>query len=506
MFMSKLPDHIVKKIKETFQQTGSIRETGKILRISRNGVRRNLREEPARGAPTSKPQVPGKLDPYKAKIAYLVREKDLSAVRVMEEILPLGYTGGYSILKDHIRSIRIRKTRGPTTPIDHAPAHEGQMDWSPHRVTIAGREMIVHTGSFVLCFSRWLHLRFFTHETLECVIALHREAFERIGGVPATITYDNMTTVGRHTGPGQVWINPTFKAFADHYDFEIIILKPGAKDRHGMVERPFHYIENNCLKGREFRDFEHLQTHGQWWLDNRANVRVHGTLREQPIDRLRRERPFLKPLPEKRLESYREVKRLVNRDFCVAIDTNRYSVHPSLVGRQAKVRLYRDHLEIWVDNVHAASHVYSEIKTDRKVLPEHEEAFRGYSFQSELLKSAFLRLGDSAKAYFEGLQKERGAAAGYHLQRILKLADRHGSDVVAGALSHAMRYGIYSADAVTRVIHGKELRARGTDQPLPEFVPENIRQWLRSCAVENPDISSYDRLIERILEDTEEEE
>ncbi|MDQ1240005.1 MAG: Integrase, catalytic core domain protein [Thermodesulfobacteriota bacterium] len=418
----------------------------------------------------------------------------------------MGYSGGYSILKDYIRSIRPGKTRGPTAPIDHPVGHEAQMDWSPHRVKVGGRDLVVHTGSLILCFSRWLHMRFFTDETLDSVIALHKEAFERIQAVPATITYDNMTTVGRHVGPKEIWINPRFKVFADSYDFEVIILQPGAKDRHGMVERPFHYIEQNCLKGREFRDFEHLQAHGQWWLDNRANVRIHGTLREKPADRLKREYPFLKPLPAQRFENYREVKRLIHRDFCVAIDTNRYSVHPDLIGRQARVRLYLDHLEIWVNSQLVASHVYKEEKYERSILPEHEQAYRGYTFQTELLKTAFLRLGEEAKAYFEGLQRERGAAAGYHLQRILKLANRYGSDVTAGALSHAMRYGVYSADAVSRVIYGKTIRSRGNPQGVPELVPENIKQWLRSCAVENPDPSSYDRLIEGLEKDQEQEE
>ena len=81
----------------------------------------------------------------------------------------------------------------------------------------------------------------------------------------------------------------------------------------------------------------------------------------------------------------------------MAIDTNRYSASPHLIGSQASVRLCQEHLEIW---------------------------------------DAFMRLGEPATAYYEGLRKQRRAAAGYHLQRILKFADRYGSDVVAGALAY----------------------------------------------------------------------
>jgi len=492
----KLDQNLRNKILKTFKETGMIRRTARKYNVSRNTVRKIIRtSEPDKSSVSYSPR-PSKLDPYKAKIEYLIKVKGLSAIRVLEDIKPLGYQGGYSILKDYIRTIRPSKSRGASAPIEHSPGHEAQMDWSPHRVIVGGKEVVVHTGSIVFCYSRWLYINFFLDEIIESVIALHEEAFMKLGYVPETITYDNMTTVGMHKGPGDPWINPRFKAFAETYDFEIIILPPDAKDRHGAVERPFHYIENNCLKGREFNDFQHLKTHGQYWLDNIANVRIHGTLRERPIDRLKREMPFLKPLPSKKFETYTEVRRTVHRDFCIVNDTNRYSVHPDLVGKKAAVRLYHDYLEIWIDNKLEARHVYSEGKYQRVVLPEHEAAYRGSSFQSELLKKAFLRLGESAKTYFEGLKREKGKSAGYHLSRILKMADRHGSDVVSGAMAHAQRYGAYSADAVNRIIHGKAIKNKG--QHVDEDVPENIRQWLRSCAVEDQQLSSYDEMVKKM--------
>ncbi|ETR65729.1 MAG: IstA3 [Candidatus Magnetoglobus multicellularis str. Araruama] len=298
-------------------------------------------------------------------------------------------------------------------------------------------------------------------QTIESVLELHEQAFKKLDGIPETITYDNMTTVGKHVGPGEIWINPKFKAFAKKYGFKVIILPPGKKDRHGLVERPFHYIENNCLKGREFLDFEHLRSHGQLWLDNKANVRVHGSLRERPVDRLEKERHFLEKHPDNKFEMYKEINnRLIHRDFCVIVDTNRYSVHPDLVGKKANIRIYKERLEIWVDNKQEAIHVLLEGKYGKAVLVEHDAAYRGTNYQSVLLKKAILRLGEPAESYFTGLKRERGKAAGYHLQRILKMADRYGSDVVSGAISHAMRHGVYNADAIERIISGKNIKKR----------------------------------------------
>ena len=488
--MSRLTEYQQSQVREAFKRTGSIRQTARDAHVSRNAVRRALTPIPQ--APASQ-QRPSKLDPYKAKIAYLVCEKDLSAVRIMEEISELGYQGGYSILKDHIRTIRPKPYKRPTPPIDHPPGQEGQMDWSPHRVILGGRSQVVHTGSIVLCFSRWLFSRHFPDETLKNVIRLHEQAFQELGAVPEIMTYDNMTTVGRHIGPSEVWLNPAFQAFADQYGFKVVILPPGKKERHGKVERPFHYIEHNFLAGREFEDMEDLNQKADAWRANTANVRIHGTLRERPMDRLQRERPYLIPLPQRLSETvYKEVDRLIHTDFCVAVNTNRYSANPNLIGQHARVRLYPSHLEIWVNQTLDCKHAYLNTQHGRQVLPEHEQIYKKVTGQSQLLEKAFLRLGEPATTYYEGLKKQRRAAAGYHLQRILAYADRYGSDVVAGALAHAERYSAYSADAVLRILTGKKPKANISQKNIPE----NIRQWLRSCAVEKQEQGFYDNLID----------
>jgi hypothetical protein len=98
---------------------------------------------------------------------------------------------------------------------------------------------------------------------------------------------------------------------------------------------------------------------------------------------------------------------------------------------------------------------------------EHEEAFERTTPAAGLFEQAFLRLGLSATTYHDGAEQHRGRGAGHHLQRILRLADRHGSSVVSGAMANAARHGNSSADAVARVIVGRELRDRTAVGPAP---------------------------------------
>jgi len=132
------------------------------------------------------------------------------------------------------------------------------------------------------------------------------------------------------------------------------------------------------------------------------------------------------------------------------------------------------------------------------VLPEHEEAFKRVTPSRRLLEQAFLRLGPAASRFYKGLCTQRGRGAGYHLQRILKMADRHGSSVVTAAMAHAGRFGNYSADAVARVIAGKHMRARGVESraPLPP-PPERVRRWLEGLDVDSGDLAEYDRIIDK---------
>jgi hypothetical protein len=68
-------------------------------------------------------------------------------------------------------------------------------------------------------------------------------------------------------------------------------------------------------------------------------------------------------------------------------------------------------------------------------------------------------------------------------------------------MAHAARYGNYSADAVARVIVGREIKDRtgGDTRPVPT-PPERVRRWLEAIHVEDADLADYDRLIDRLVE------
>ena len=489
------------QILAVYKECGSIKETRRRLGHSRKTIRRVIQGqgEPKRRLVARPARRPSKLDPYKAVVKRLVLEDQLTAVLVLEEIRELGYDGGYSTVKRYVQQIRPRPKTRVTTVVEHPPGAEGQVDWSPYTLTMGGEKAGVHAFSMVLPFSSWIFLRFALDEKLPTLVGLHDEGFTRLDAVPHRMSYDNMTTVGRHVSKDKVWLNPRFEAYAKACGFDIHLIDQNSPNQHAHVERHFDYVWNNCLRRRRFTfdDLEDLNRHAAWWCDNVANVRTHGTWRERPVDRLVRERPFLKPLPAARVEPHRLLHRTVRSDFCVALDTNGYSVPPRFAGWPAVLRLYTDRFEVIIDGGIVAKHEIRAGRYQRFILPEHEEEFRRCTSSARLLQQALTRLGPIAEDYHQGLKTQRGRGAGYHVKRILTLADRHGSETVAGAMAHAARFGNYSAEAVARVIAGKTLRATTTpDQDVP-MPPDRVLRWLDGMDVESCDLADYDELIDQ---------
>ena len=89
------------------RQGKSIREIARMLDLSRNTVRRYLRRD---GLPRyQRDAQPSKLDPYKEYLAGRVKAAApewIPATVLLRELRALGYAGGYSILKEHLATLR----------------------------------------------------------------------------------------------------------------------------------------------------------------------------------------------------------------------------------------------------------------------------------------------------------------------------------------------------------------------------------------------------------------
>lgn len=254
---------------------------------------RDLDERPVQYGPRR--PVATKLDPFTGIIEARLRAfPELSSVRLLEEIQAAGYTGGYTQLRLHVRSIRPRPAPEPIVRFETPPAHQAQVDFAEFRFPWGKRYALL----VVLGYSRMLWFRFFARQDMRTLFTGLEEAFHFFGGLPRELLFDQMKAVItkdlRLLG-GQLVVNEEFLRFAAHWDFSSRACRPYRAQTKGKVERPIHYVRDNFVYGREFLGDADLDDQRGHWLE-KANRRIHGTTRERPLQRFEAERPLLRPL------------------------------------------------------------------------------------------------------------------------------------------------------------------------------------------------------------------
>lgn len=438
---------------------------------------------------------PSVLEPFRPLIRKLVLEDELTAERVLEEIRAVGYPGGYTILKEYVRTFRPKSTRRAHERFETAPGEQGQVDLSSYTVVLGLTPTKVVCFSMVFGFSRWQFVHFLLHADARSVSHCHVMAFEEAGGAPGEILYDRMKQVVLASFKDGVVFHPVFEAMVAHYGYTAIPLAPGYKEGKGKVEEPFRHVEENLLPGRHFTDLEDLNRQAAQWRDKKA-LREHRTTHEQPAARLEQERPKLLPLPPERFDAAEVVPRVVGDDYCIPWGTNRYSVAPSHHGKQAWARVLMGELEVRIDSEAVARHRLRDTRYQRYVLPEHEAEFRMHSTSRHVLAEQFARLGSGADDFAKGLREQKGAAAGYHMGLILQLADKVGILRVAEALRHGTRYGAFDAHAIARIVTGRGLPA-GPGKPPKPGTPAPVAELLKGSGSFQRGVEAYERLVRR---------
>lgn len=162
-----------------------------------------------------------------------------------------------------------------------------------------------------------------------------RRCVWRIGGLPERLVVDREGCL--HAGGGR----PTeeFAGFCGQLSVGWRILDPGDCQAKGVSERLQGFMETSFEPGRSFANEFDFQDQLDRWFSERANVRLHRTLRERPVDRLERERESMRPLPEPGPDLDRRLVVRVPPQPYVHVDRNDYSLNPRLVGRRVEVRV-----------------------------------------------------------------------------------------------------------------------------------------------------------------------
>ena len=217
-----------------------------------------------------RPPVAHKLTPYKAIIdARLEAFPKLSAKRLFDEVRAAGYPGCYSRVNDYVRATRPREPVESLVRFETPAGHQGQVDFGTFTLPWGRRHALV----IVLGYSRLLWLQFYTRQTMPVLMEGLESAFDRFGGVPEELLFDQMCAVllsdDRGAGGGLV-LNEEFLRFAAHWGFMPRSCRPYRAQTKGKVERPIRYIRESFFYGRSFANDNDLNEQAVRWLEGTA--------------------------------------------------------------------------------------------------------------------------------------------------------------------------------------------------------------------------------------------
>ena len=167
-----------------------------------------------------RPPVPHKLDPYAGIIDSRLDEfPGLSAQRLYDEVRAAGYPGSYSRVRDYVRAVRPQEAPEPVVRFETPAGRQGQVDFATFTLPWGRRYALV----VVLSHSRLLWLCFYRRQTMAVLTGGLETAFERFGGVPKELLFDQMRAVvvsDLRVGGGELVLNAEFLRFAAHWGFD----------------------------------------------------------------------------------------------------------------------------------------------------------------------------------------------------------------------------------------------------------------------------------------------
>jgi transposase len=314
----------------------SIREIGRRMGLHRKTVRRALA---ASAPPRYERKTAGsKLDPFKDWICeQLAVDPRIQSQRLREMVSEIGYEGGKSIFDDYVREVRPRFVAARTFQRTiYRPGELIQCDlWEPKEHVAVGHGQR-RRGWVVTCEVCWSRAiagtLVFSKQAPDILWGLARN-LQRLGGLPEKLVWDRESAIAAGGRP-----TTEFAAFCGQLAVGWVILEARDPQAKGALERSHRFMRSNFEPGRVFANHLDFQDRLDAWTE-KANRRVHRTVRAVPAERLVEEQRRMRPLPARMPDVDRRQVIRVPAQPLVRVDRNDYSIDPRFAGRRVEVRV-----------------------------------------------------------------------------------------------------------------------------------------------------------------------
>lgn len=369
-------------------------------------------------------------------------EAGLTAQRIWQDLVSgKGFEGSYQSVKRFAQRLKAAEPKR-VWRMECLPGEEAQVDFGSGYwlVDEKGRKRKTHVFRITLSFSRKSYSEAVLRQDTETFLRCIENAFRFFGGVPTTLNPDNLKAAVIKADWYDPELNPKLLEFARHYGVTILPTRPYSPEHKGKVESAIKYVKNNALKSRTFTSLTSLNAFLRHWEATVADLRIHGTTRQQVARRfLEQEKTLLKALPDSLFPCYQEGQRRVHRDSFVEVDRAYYHVPCEYIGRivwvrydSRMVRVFNTRMELVATHVHLQSGTFSAVLgAQGRPCATIEESITYWSERSS-------RLGVHARAWVDALLQHRGQMGLRTVQGLVALSRKHSSAAIDRACAKAL--------------------------------------------------------------------
>ena len=351
----------------------SIKEIARQVGVARNTVRTALRSDaPPAYRRAKSGSIVDAVEPEIRRL--LIATPRMPATVIAERI---GWTRSLTVLKDRVRELRpLYVPPDPCGRTEYRPGELAQWDlWFPPA------DIPLETGEVarppvivgIMGYSRVMVAEMIPSREAHDILSGHLTCLKTVGAVPKKGVYDNEGALVSRRG-GKANLTEPFQRFRGTLGMQVVVLRPADPESKGVVERHNGYLETSFLPGRRFSSPQDFNAQLAEWLAQRANRRVHATLRCRPIERFEEDKAAMMPFPPVLPDTSLRFSTRLARDHWIRVGTCDYSVHPRVIGRLVDVAVNDKEVVVTCGGEVVARHRRSWGKHRTLTDPEHDRA------------------------------------------------------------------------------------------------------------------------------------
>jgi transposase len=334
-----------------------IKVIARLLGVSRNTVRAALASDaPPRYERAAAGSIVDEVEPRIREL--LAVYPTMPATVIAERI---GWSRSIRVLSARVAELRpVYLPPDPASRTSYVAGEIAQCDlWFPPVELPVGfgqirRAKQLPVLTMVCGYSRWLLAMLIPSRHAEDLFAGWWRLIERLGAVPRVLVWDGEGAIGRRRG-GRTELTGECQAFRGTLGAKVLICRPADPEAKGIIERAHDYLERSFLPGRSFGGPAEFNIQLAAWLAV-INTRPRRALGCAPADRIAADRAAMLALPPVAPASAWRASIRLPRDHYVRLDSNDYSVHPSVIGRRVEVIAGLDRVRVFCDGKTVADH------------------------------------------------------------------------------------------------------------------------------------------------------